>query len=168
MRTAGNECRLHARAEAVVDVDDRDAGGAAGEHAEERGEAAEGGAVADAGGDANDGSVREAAHDAWQCAFHAGNHHDRVGTVQRGALRQDAVQRGHPGVVDALHMRAQRVGGDRRFFGNRQVGRSGGDYGHVAVAFQVAHGRGRSASTPSRDTARLHQPGTVRPPPSLK
>ena len=50
-------------AEAVVDVDYGDVGGAGVEHAEERGGPVEGGAVADGGGDGDDGDADEAADD---------------------------------------------------------------------------------------------------------
>jgi hypothetical protein len=58
-------------AETVVDIDDGDVGGATVEHAEERGDAAEAGAVADAGGDGNDRRGDEATDDAGQRAFHS-------------------------------------------------------------------------------------------------
>ena len=143
IRAASNERRLHAGPKPVVDVHHGDAGRATGQHPQQGRQTPERGAIANARRNSNDRSVRQAADDAWQRPFHAGNHHNRVGAVQRGALRQDAVHRGHSGVVDTLHMRAQRVGGDRCFFGNRQVRRTGRDHGHVAVSFKwLAAGRG--------------------------
>ncbi len=50
-------------AEAVVDVDDGDVGGAGVEHAEEGCCSGEGGSVADRGGDGDDGHADEAAYD---------------------------------------------------------------------------------------------------------
>jgi len=66
-------------AESVVYVDDGYVGGAAVEHAEQGGDAAEAGAVAYAGGDGNDGDSDEAAYYAGECAFHAGDTDDYAG-----------------------------------------------------------------------------------------
>src|SRR5580704_3748333 len=58
-------------AKSVIDVDDADVRGARVEHAEQRGQALERGAIADAGGNGDDGYADEAPHHARQCTFHA-------------------------------------------------------------------------------------------------
>ena len=74
-------------AEAVVDADDGDAGGARGEHGQQRGDALERGAVADAGGHGHDRRAGEPADHAGQRALHAGDHHHGVGVGQLGRPR---------------------------------------------------------------------------------
>ena len=81
-----------AGAEAVVDVDDRDARGAGVEHAEQRREAAEARRRSrPRSGTAITGRVDEAADDAGQRALHAGHDDQRVGAragARRGASRR--------------------------------------------------------------------------------
>ena len=76
---AGDE----ACAETVIDVDYTDAAGAAIEHTEQGGEAAEAGAVADTGGHGNDGSFDQSADHTWEGTFHPGNHDHDAATVDQ-------------------------------------------------------------------------------------
>jgi hypothetical protein len=89
------------RAEAVVDVHHRDAGGAAVQHGQQCGDSAERGAVADARGHGDDGHAREAAHHGRQRALHARHDDGDAGVVAAAARAQQAVQPGHADVVQA-------------------------------------------------------------------
>ena len=120
--------------EAVVDVDHGDAGGAAVEHAEEGGDATEAGAVADAGGDGDDGDGYEAAYYAGECAFHAGDADDYAGFGEFLAMVQEAVDAGDAYVVEAGHAIAHKLGGEDGFFGYGNVAGAGGNYGDGAFA----------------------------------
>src|ERR687887_36890 len=66
-----NHRRHGRRAETVVDIDDRHARGAAVQHAEQGGDAAEARAVADARRHGDHRYADEAGDDAWQRPFHA-------------------------------------------------------------------------------------------------
>src|SRR5580704_3156624 len=85
--------------ETVVDVDDGDVGGATVEHAEERGDASEAGAIADAGGDGDDRHGDEAADDAGKRAFHSGNTNNYAGLRQFFSMVEQAVNPGDANVV---------------------------------------------------------------------
>ena len=89
-RPAGHPRREHAGAEAVVDVDDDDAGRAGVEHREQGGEAAEGGAVADRRRDGDERHADQAADDRRQRALHPGDDDQAVGGVEVGRGRRAA------------------------------------------------------------------------------
>src|SRR6266516_2172071 len=86
-------------AEAVVDVDDGDVGGATVEHAEESGDAAEACAIADAGGNGDDRHGDEAADDAGKGAFHSGNTNNHARLRQFFSMLEQAVNPGDANVV---------------------------------------------------------------------
>ena len=86
--------RHHRRPEAVVDVDHGDAGGAGVEHGEQRGEAAEGGAVAGRGGDRDDRRGDQAGDRGGQGAVHAGGDDHHPGAAQRRRRRQQPLEAG--------------------------------------------------------------------------
>src|SRR5206468_6031202 len=73
----------HRRAESVVDADHGHAGRTGGQHPEQRRDAVETGAVAGARRHGDDGNVHDAADDARQSAFHAGDDDDGVGARER-------------------------------------------------------------------------------------
>src|SRR5882762_3434768 len=79
-------------AEAVVDIEDADVGGAAVEHGEKGGEAGEVGAVADGGRDGEDGAWDQAADHAGQSAFHTGDGDDGAAVLQGGDVSEEAVE----------------------------------------------------------------------------
>src|ERR1700722_15595565 len=89
-------------AEAVVDVDYRDVGGTGVQHAEERGDSAERCAVADAGGDGEDGSMDKSADDGGQSSFHAGADDEHAGGLERCLLGEKAMDAGDADVGDEL------------------------------------------------------------------
>src|SRR5258708_8056356 len=89
-------------AETVVDVDDGDVGGATIEHPEERGDAAEACAVADARGNSNDRRGDEAADDAGKRAFHSGNTNNHAGLRQFFSSLDQAVNPSNTDVVQML------------------------------------------------------------------
>ena len=74
--------------EAVVDVDDGYAGGAAIQHGEKRGYTAETGTVADAGGNTDDRTRNQATDHTGQGALHARDHDRHVGLMKLFAGRQ--------------------------------------------------------------------------------
>jgi len=122
-------------AEAVVDVDDGDVGGAGVEHAEEGGGSVEAGSVADGGGDGDDGGSDEAAYYAGERAFHACADDDGVGCGELVADGEDAVEAGDADVVEAGDAGVEELGGDGGFFGGGLVAGAGGEDGDVAPRF---------------------------------
>jgi hypothetical protein len=88
------------RAEAVVDVDRADAGGAGVEHREEGSDAAERGAVADGRGNRDDGAADEGGDDAGKGALHARDDDDDVRRREAVGLAEDAVDAGDADVVE--------------------------------------------------------------------
>ena len=96
--------------------------GAAVQHAEEGGDAAEAGAVADAGGHRDHRHADETGDDARQRAFHAGDDDDHARGRQPGALAQHPMETGDAHVVHPLHLVAHQLRRARRFFRDEQVG----------------------------------------------
>ena len=76
-------------AESVVDVDDRHARGATVEHAEQRRNAPETGAVADTGRDGDHGHADQPSHHAWQGSLHTGDDDDCARGGQAVALPEE-------------------------------------------------------------------------------
>jgi len=113
--------------ETVVDVDDGDVGGATIEHAEERGDAAEAGAVADAGGNSDHRHGNEATDDAGQRAFHSGNTNNDAGVREFFTMVEEAVNPGDTDIVEMLGAVAHHAGGEERFLGDGHVAGSGGN-----------------------------------------
>ena len=114
------------RAEAVVDVDDRDAGGAGVEHAEQGGDAAEAGAVADAGRARRSPGRRRGRRP------RSGRAPSMPATtiMTRAAVEavlggEQAVQAGHAHVVQAVHAVVHDLGADRGLLGDGLVRRAG-------------------------------------------
>ena len=119
-------------AEAVVDVDDGDVGRAGVEHAEQRGDSAEGCAVADAGGHGDDGRGDEAADDAGQRAFHAGADDGDFAALQAFVMREQAMEAGDADVEEALDGRAEKFCGDGGLFGDGKIAGAGAEDGYGA------------------------------------
>src|SRR6266550_1790623 len=115
-------------AKAVVDVDNGDVGGATVEHPEERGDATEAGAVADAGGNGDDRHGDEAADDAGKRAFHSGNTNNHARLRQLFSMLEQAVNPGDANVVQMLGAVAHHAGRQQRFFRYRNVARPGGNH----------------------------------------
>ena len=109
-------------AEAVVDVDDGDVGGAGIEHAEERGYAAEARAVADAGWHGNHRRGDETANDAGKGAFHSRNANDDTGLRELAfAVLEQAMNPGDTDVVELIDTVAHHVRREKRFFRDGNV-----------------------------------------------
>ena len=121
---------LVAGPEAVVDIHDRYSGRAAIEHGEQGRDAAEARAVADAGGDPDDGARHKAADDAGERALHSGHHHGHIGFKELLADMQQPVYAGHPDVVDAVHAASEHLCGHGSLFGHRDVRGPGGHHRH--------------------------------------
>ena len=110
--------------------------------AEQRREAAEARAVADAGRDGDDRHVHQPADHARQRAFHAGDDDDHAGGDEALVLGEQAVQAGDADVVEPVDRIAHDLGGDRRFLGDRQVGGAGARR-RRSVPLPGGHCRGR-------------------------
>src|SRR6266550_57213 len=115
-------------AETVVDVDNGDVGGATVEHPEECGDAAEAGAVADAGGNGDDRHGDEAADDAGKRAFHSGNTNNHARLRQLFSMLEQAVNPGDANVVQMLGAVAHHAGRQERLFRDGNVARPGGNH----------------------------------------
>ncbi len=124
-------------AEAVVDVDYGDVGGAGVEHAEEGGGSAEAGSVAYGGGDGDDGDSDEASDDRGERAFHSGADDDGVGGGELVADCEEAVDTGYADVVEAGDPGVEELGSDRGFLGDGEVAGSGADYSYVAMSCRM-------------------------------
>lgn len=118
--------------EAAVDVDDDDVGGAGVEHAEECGEAAEAGSVADGGGDGDDGAIDESADDGGEGAFHAGGDDEAVGASEGVEASEESVEAGDADVGEEPDVAVPGLGGDAGFLGDGEVAGAGGDDDDVA------------------------------------
>ena len=104
-RLPGDPGGEHARAVAVVDVDDGHAGRAGVEHRQQRGEAAERRAVPDAGRHRDQRYAGQPADHGRQRALHAGDDDEAVGVLEPVADVEQPVQPGHADVVDRVRPR---------------------------------------------------------------
>ena len=95
--------------------------------AEQRGEAAERGAVPDAGGHRHERDAGQAADHGRQRALHAGDDDEAVGPASRSRTREQPVQPGHADVVDPVDRGAVDPHGQRGLGGDRGVGGAGAD-----------------------------------------
>src|SRR5690349_20966110 len=101
-------------AETVVDVDDRDVGGAGIEHAEQRGDTTEAGSVTDAGRHGNDWGGDQATDHARKGAFHSGNANDDAGLGEFAfAMLEQAMNAGDTDVVELIDAVAHHARGEQ-------------------------------------------------------
>jgi len=114
-------------AEAVVDVDDGNVGGTGVEHAEERRDTAEAGAVSNAGGHGDDRGGDEAADHAGQSALHTRDADDDARFGKRGAMLEQAMNAGDTDVIEMAGSIAHQAGGEQGFFGDGNVASAGGN-----------------------------------------
>ncbi|HKF65569.1 MAG TPA: hypothetical protein VKB36_03545 [Vicinamibacterales bacterium] len=112
------------RPESVINVDHRDARRTAVEHAEEGGNAAETGAVADAGGDGDNRDAHQTRDHTRQRPFHAGNHDDGARGGKPLTLAEKPVKTSNPDVVNALDRISHQLGRNGGFFGDGLIGSS--------------------------------------------
>src|SRR5579863_4617073 len=96
-------------------------------------------AIADAGGNGDDGLGNEAGDDAGQRAFHAGNDDDDICALDNFEFAENTVQAGDADVTDALDTVAHDFGGHGGFLGDGQIAGAGADNGNRAGTF--ARGR---------------------------
>src|SRR5882724_7355644 len=119
---------LMRRAVAVVDVHHRHARRARVQHRQKRRHAAERSPVADARRHRDDGSIDEPADHARQRPLHAGKRNDHVGLGEQIEVIQEPVQSRDAAVVDSLHAISERLGDERRFLSDGEIGGArGGD-----------------------------------------
>src|SRR5712664_180288 len=114
-------------AEAVVNVDDGYIRCATVEHTEQRGDAAEAGTVADAGGNGDHRHGDEAADDARQCAFHSCNADDDAGFGEFASMIEQAMDAGYANVIERLGAIAHHAGSEQGLFRDGNVAGTGGD-----------------------------------------
>jgi len=114
---AGN-CR---RAEAVIDVDDRDTRCAAVEHRQQGRDPTEAGAVANARWNGDDRRADEAADHTGEGALHARYSNNHTGGQHAVAFSEQTVEPGDADVVQPIDVVAHHLGGDRGFFGHGYV-----------------------------------------------
>ena len=109
-------------AEAIVNVYDGNVRGAGIEHSEQSGDAAEAGTVTNAGGHGNYRDRDEAADDAGQSAFHAGNADDDASLRQLAfTMLKQAMNACDADVVKRIHAIAHHAGGEKGFLGDGDV-----------------------------------------------
>ena len=99
------------------------------EHGEERGEAAEARAVADAGGHRDHRRAHQPGDQRRQRAVHAGDRDHRLGAADGVELSEQPVHAGDADVVVALDLAPEPLGADRGLFGHGEVGGAGGEHG---------------------------------------
>ena len=105
-------------------------------------EPAETGAVPDARRHGDDRHAHEAADDARQRPFHAGDDDDDARGGQAGVLGEEPMESCDADVVEPIDDVAHQLGRDRRLFRDRQVGRaSGGHDDRAAAGWQFADAR---------------------------
>src|SRR2546422_2550801 len=125
---AGNEGGEVTGPKAVVNVNYRDACRTAVEHGEKRSQAAEAGAITNAGGHGNYWTICQAADDAGQGAFHARDDHNAVGDMDLVGLAEEPVNARNAGVINGLGFVAEHLKGHARFLGDWNVCRSGANH----------------------------------------
>jgi hypothetical protein len=124
--------------ESVVDIHDRDAGGAAVQHRQKRRNSAKTRAVPDARRNGDYRNIHQASHDAWQRAFHSGHHDQHACGYQPRVLRQKTVEAGNADVVKTVYGIAHNFRGHCRFLRDRQICRPGcSDYNRSLPLFDV-------------------------------
>jgi hypothetical protein len=135
-----------AGAEAVVDVDDRHAAAAAVEHAKQGGDAAEAGAIPDAGGHGDDRFGDQPGNDAGQGAFHAGDHDQDVCALDLFVAIQQTVESRHAHVEESFDAVAHDIGGDGSLLGHRNIAGARAEDGNDARSFRQGLFRDRDAT----------------------
>ena len=130
-------------AEAVVDVDHGDPGGAGGEHGQEGAEPAEGRPVADARGQADDRGGDEAADHGGEGGVLAGGDDDAVGAAEVLEGRGEAVEAGDADVLVDVDGRAEELGPDPGLVDGRAVGGPARDDRHAPATAAGSSGRPR-------------------------
>ena len=118
--------------------------------AEQRRQAAEAGAVADAGRDPDHRLVHQTGDDAWESALHSGDDDEHARPPQVLVVAEQAVDARDADVVEALDRVAGQLRGQRRLLGDGQVGGPRRDHengpadGRIRVALaQVGETRAR-------------------------
>ena len=119
-------------AEAVIYIEDGQAGHAGTEHAVEGGHAARAHAVAHRGGDGQHRAGHQSGQHAGQGSFHAGHGDDEAGGAQVPDMRGKAVQPGHAHVGEEAAVVAPEAQCPVGFGAHGDVGRPGRDHHDLA------------------------------------
>ena len=126
-------------AKPVVDVDDGNIRSAGIEHAQERRDPAETGAIADASRHGNDRCGDEATNDAGKRAFHSRNANNDASLRQLAfAMPEQAVNASDANVVELIYPVAHHARGEKGFFGDGNVAGTGGNDKDQALAGNFA------------------------------
>ena len=123
------------------------------EHRQQRGDAAERGAVADAGRHRDERDADQPADHGGQRALHAGDDDQAVGLLEPVADAEQPVEAGHADVGDHVDPGPVDPRGQRRLGGDRGVGGAGADDGDRAAARSAA-GRAWRRGRPGRPRRR--------------
>ncbi len=145
MQPGGDQAGQETGFEAGVDVDDRDVVRTTVEHRQQRRNAAEVGAVADARRHGNDGARHVSANDARQRAFHAGHDDNCIGVFEIGESSRKTVRTGDTDIVDHGHRDAHPIERFAGFLGDRQVAGAGEITATIPLPFGEGLGEGSSA-----------------------
>ena len=112
-------------AKTVVDVHDGNIGSAGIEHTEQRRDAAEAGAVADAGGHGDHWQRDETTDDAGEGSFHSGNANNDASLRELAlAMLEQAMNTGDADIVELIGAVTHHTRGEEGFFGNGYVTRA--------------------------------------------
>jgi len=122
----------HGGPKAVVNVDHADTRRTGGEHAEHGGQTAEMAAVADRGGDRDDGCTHESSQHCRERTFHASNGDDDASFPNLRQRAQQAMKARHPHIDMTHHLRAEGERSLGSFFGDGQVAGARTDHGDMA------------------------------------
>ena len=151
-----------ARAEAVVDVHHRDPAGAGIQHTQQRGDPAEAGPVAHAGGHGDHRAVGQTPDHRGQRPLHTGHGHDDPGAHDLLQVAQQPVDAGDAHVVEPDDPVAQGFGGHGGLLGHVHIaGAAGGDH-HSALARglrQLPHDARSGQGIVAQGQLRPHQGG---------
>lgn len=109
---------VHTSAESIIDIDYGDTAGTGIEHREQRGDSAEGCAVADTGGDSDNWARDEAADYACERAFHSGADNKDIRILQEVEVIEQAMETGDADIIAALHAASCKLEGESGLFRN--------------------------------------------------
>src|SRR5439155_5133854 len=94
-------------AQAIIDVDDGQAGGAAIQHREQSGKTAKAGSISDAGRNSDDTAIDESSDDARQRPFHSRNYNYHISIFQIVCMLEQAMDARDTNVVKRARSVAQ-------------------------------------------------------------
>lgn len=112
------------RAEPVVDIDDRDTGGAAVQHSKESGNSTKACSVPNTRWHRHNRDINKTGDDAGEGSFHAGHDNHDMRSVEARLLGEQSMQSRHSDIVEPVNAVPHDLCRDDRLLGDRQVGGS--------------------------------------------